>query len=88
MALEGLSFAKAAFIISDKHETISENVLLGLQRGATSLRGTGMYTKHDKNVILCVVAKKEIVRLKEIVRATDEHAFVIVADVREVLGEF
>ncbi|GHV38329.1 membrane protein [Clostridia bacterium] len=85
--LEGLSFAKAAFIISDKHEEIGETLLTKLQRGATALNGSGLYTKTDKKVILCVVSSKEIVTLKKTVYEIDEKAFVIVADVREVLGE-
>ncbi len=38
-------------------------------------------------MLLCVVSKREIVKLKEIVRDIDYNAFVIVADVREVVGE-
>ena len=33
------------------------------------------------------VSRKQIVRLKELVIRTDPQAFVIVSDVREVLGE-
>ena len=41
----------------------------------------------DKNVLLCVVSKKEVVRLIEIVKNADENAFVIVMDAKEVQGE-
>lgn len=85
--LEGLSFAKAAFIISDKAEVIAELVMSRMERGATSLKGQGMFTRKEKNVLLCVVSAKELVILKGIVHTVDEQAFVIVADVREVLGE-
>lgn len=86
-ALEGLHFAKAAFIISQDPDKIAASIIEKLGRGATSLHGRGTYTGHDKSVLLCVVSKREIVRLKEIVAAIDKNAFVIVADVREVLGE-
>ncbi|MDR1537666.1 MAG: YitT family protein [Clostridiales bacterium] len=85
--LEGLSFAKAAFIISDHSEKISESLLSGLERGVTSLNGQGMYTKASKNILLCVVSSKELPKLKEITHGIDNDAFVIVADVREVMGE-
>lgn len=85
--LEGLSFSKAAFIISDESDRIAEAVMQRLERGATGLKGEGMYTRHDKNVLLCVVSAKELVKLKQIVHAADAQAFVIVADVREVLGD-
>ena len=38
-------------------------------------------------MLFCVVDKKQIVRLKEIVMQTDPGAFVIVTDAREVIGE-
>lgn len=85
--LDGLHFSKAAFIISDHHNTIADNVMEVLERGVTGLSGEGMYTSYQKNVLLCVVSKREIVKLKEIVRLSDPRAFIIVTDVREVLGE-
>lgn len=85
--LDGLHFSKAAFIISDHSKAIAVNVIEDLERGVTGLNGEGMYSANNKNVLLCVVSKREIVRLKEIVRITDPKAFIIVTDVREVLGE-
>lgn len=85
--IEGVKFAKAAFIITDKKEEVANAILAKLERGLTSLNATGMYSGNDKNMLICVVSKKEIVVLKEIVLNTDRNAFVIVSDVREVLGE-
>ena len=53
----------------------------------TGISATGMYSGDSKNMLLCVVSKKEIVRLKELAKSCDPNAFVIVTDVREVLGE-
>ena len=85
--LEGLNFAKAAFIISEDSHKIANALTEQMDRGVTSLDGRGAYTGHEKNVLLCVVSKREIARLKEVVANIDKKAFVIVADVREVLGE-
>lgn len=85
--LEGINFSKAAFIISDNYNEISKELLKQLDRGVTGLDGKGMFTDKEKKVLFCVVSKKETVQLKEIVRKIDTKAFVIVADVREVLGE-
>ncbi len=85
--LEGLSFSKAAYIISDTYEKIASEVDKQMARGCTYLHGTGAYTKNEKKVLLCVVSAKEIVKLKDIVKEADEAAFMFVADVREVLGE-
>ncbi len=85
--LEGLGFAKATFIISESYVEISQELMKRLDRGVTALNGTGMYTGGQKNVLMCVVSVKEVVTVKDIVKEIDPNAFVIVTDVREVLGE-
>lgn len=87
MLIEGLKFSKAAYIITDKYEQVSKALLNELDRGVTGLDGTGMYTGNKKCILLCVVSKKQIVELKDIVMRIDSNAFVIVSDVREVTGE-
>lgn len=85
--LDGLHFSKAAFIISDHYNEISKAVMQEMDRGVTGLSGEGMYSTDHKKVLLIVVSKREIVQLKETVSHTDPRAFVIVTDVREVVGE-
>ena len=85
--MEGFKFSKAAFIITDRYEEVSRMILTQLDRGVTGLLAKGMYSGNDKMVLYCVVSKKEIVRVKEIVGEADPKAFVIVSDAREVLGE-
>ena len=85
--LEGMKFSKAAYIITDKYEEIAQTIMTELDRGVTGLRAKGMYSGEDKCMLYCVVSKKQIVSLKELVTKIDRNAFVIVGDVREVLGE-
>lgn len=85
--LEGLKFAKMAHIISDKAEEIAEIILKDVDRGATGVKVQGMYSKLEKKMLICVVTKKEIVELIDIVHKIDPSAFVIVNDVHEVRGE-
>lgn len=85
--LEGSKSGKAAWIISDHYEEIGKCILQKMDRGATILKGSGVYSGREKNVILCILSKKQIPILKEIVLQTDEKAFFIIGDVREVCGE-
>lgn len=85
--MEGLKFSKAAFIITDCYELVAKQILEELDRGVTGLKAKGMYSGTDKWMLYCVVSKKEIVEVKEIVAKIDPKAFVIVSDAREVLGE-
>ncbi len=84
--IDGFDFAKAVFIISDKSEEIGNSILNIIDRGATALDAHGMYTKNKKNVIFCVVKQKQIPELKEVVADIDENAFVVIANVSEVIG--
>jgi uncharacterized membrane-anchored protein YitT (DUF2179 family) len=85
--LEGFKFSKAAYIVTDRCEEVAQALMTELDRGATGLHATGMYTGQERCVLYCVVSKKQIVTLKDIVVRIDPKAFVIVSDVREVLGE-
>ncbi len=84
---EGLKFSKVAYIISDKYEQIADQILDEMDRGVTGLMAKGMYSGTEKCMLYCVVSQKEIVAVKEIAAEIDPHAFVIVSDAREVLGE-
>ena len=86
-AIEGLSFSKAAFIISQEADAIADGITKDMNRGVTEMPSRGRYSKQDQTMLLCVVPAKEIVPLKQLVYALDKKAFVIVTDVREVLGE-
>ncbi|MEG0369521.1 MAG: YitT family protein [Hungatella sp.] len=85
--LEGMKFSKQAFIISEKSEEIAQAIMNEMERGVTALDAIGMYSGLGKQMLFCVVSKKEIVQLKEILEEHDPQAFVIVNDVREVFGE-
>lgn len=84
---EGLNTAKAVLIISDHSHEISRRILEVMDRGVTLLNGKGAYTGNEKDVILCVVRRTQITQVKEITNSFDPAAFVLVADVREVMGE-
>ena len=61
--------------------------IMDMNRGVTLIDARGAYTGERRDMVFCVVSKKEIVEVKELVRRIDPRAFVIVSDVREVLGE-
>lgn len=84
---EGLSVEKAAFIISEHTEEISDAILHELNRGATALKSRGYYSGKHRDTIFCVVERRQIEHLKKIVHSIDPKAFVIISDVHEVVGE-
>lgn len=85
--LSGMHFAKAVFIISNKNQELSVALMKELGRGTTGIKAKGMYTKDDKEMLFIVVTPKQVAKLRQVVRAVDEQAFVTISDAKEVLGE-
>lgn len=85
--MEGMKYTKTAFIITKYSGQVARAIMERLDRGVTGLHAKGMYSGDEKCVLYCVVDRKEIVELKDIVAEFDPEAFVIVSDAREVLGE-
>lgn len=83
----GMNYLKAFYIFSEYPDRIKESIFARLERGVTYLKATGGYTGHDKNILLCVVTRQQISELKSIIKESDPAAFVILADVHEVMGE-
>lgn len=84
---EGAYSAKGAFIISNEASAIADAVTERMGRGVTIINGRGHFTKENRDVLYCVVARNEIVRLKSLVIGIDPHAFVSIVEVRDVAGE-
>jgi len=50
------------------------------------LNGRGYYSKRETDVLYCVINKLQLTRTKRMIKKIDEQAFVVVHDVRDVLG--
>jgi uncharacterized membrane-anchored protein YitT (DUF2179 family) len=85
--LDGFHFSKLLFIISDKPYEISAEIMEKMERGLTALDGLGMYSRREKKVLMCAVSQKEAVFVTDLVKKIDDHAFIILSDAKEVLGE-
>nr|WP_312983982.1 YitT family protein [Clostridioides sp.] len=86
LMIEGFDYSKSFMIISDKYKEINKIIMEDLERGATILNGEGAYTGSNKKVILVVVAKKEVVKLKKLVKEVDPNSFIIITDIHEAVG--
>ncbi|MGI5985223.1 MAG: YitT family protein [Clostridiales bacterium] len=87
LVLYGSSQSKLCHIISEHSDDIKMAIVQKLHRGVTVLQGKGAYSGQDKQILLCVVKRQQIVEIKKIVKNIDQRAFVIVTDTRDVFGE-
>jgi uncharacterized membrane-anchored protein YitT (DUF2179 family) len=76
-----------AYIISDSYQEIADAYIEAARTEGYGVNSTGMFSNKDRKMLFCVVSKKEIVKIIEISQRIDPRAFVIISDVREVMGE-
>lgn len=87
IVFEGVNFTKMVYIISQKYEEISKEIDNQLQRGSTGIYAKGMYTNTDKMMLMCVGARTEVARMKQIATQIDSKAFIIISNARETWGK-
>lgn len=52
----------------------------------TLLHAEGAYTHEEHPVIMCVIKRPQIAEIRRLVRATDDQAFLVVTDAKNVFG--
>ena len=83
---EGFSYAKTAIIISSQPDAVASAILTRMGRGVTGIKGVGNI-RNGSEVLMCVVSRREITQLKNLVKELDKDAFMTITDTYEVLGE-
>jgi uncharacterized membrane-anchored protein YitT (DUF2179 family) len=86
VVLQGVSYDKTLFIISDKHEAIRDKIINDLQRGGTFIQAKGMYNGSEKQMIFTVVNRREMAILQNFIHLEDPEAFMTVFDANEIIG--
>lgn len=86
LILTGVQQSRSVMIVSQSEE-ISQAIQKQLVRGVTLLHGMGGYTKKEGEVILVVVQMYELDRLRKLIKKIDPKAFIMVFELKEVIGE-
>ena len=82
----GIYSAKGVTIITTKEDEIRKRIMEETKRGITLIDAKGGYTQKEIGMLYCVVGQYQLIRVKTIVKEVDPSAFMIVADVHEVIG--
>lgn len=85
--LYGGDRAELIYIISDRADQITLQLLYELGVGVTKLSAQGGFSSGKKKMILCAVKKRFTPDVEEIVRKEDENAFLIISEANEIYGE-
>ena len=84
--IEGFNPKKAVTIISEHNEQIADKINSFTGRGSTILPSKGGYSKNDSGMLYVVVPQSQVTKIKNLVYLEDEKAFLVIHDVRDVLG--
>ena len=82
----GIYSAKGVTIITTKEDEIRKRIMEDTGRGITLIDAKGGYTQKEIGMLYCVVGQYQLIKVKTIVKEVDPSAFMIVADVYEVIG--
>ncbi len=87
VATEGSNVVRTAMIITKNTPAVTQQILENMERGVTLLNGRGAYTGEERDVLYTVITRSEINQLKALVREADPHAFIVIGQAHEALGE-
>ena len=85
--LNGASYDKLLFIISDHHEQLKRFIIEDLDRSATYIKSKGMYTDALRDMIFLVVSRNEVSMLQNMIHQIDPASFVVIVDAYETYGD-
>lgn len=74
-------------IISSKEKEIAEFIMNKLGRGASYLKGEGVYTSSQKNLLYVALKRREMGEIIRHIRKIDPDAFIIAHEASHVIGE-
>jgi len=84
--VEGLGNTKGLYIVSKDWKLINKRVLKEINRGVTIIHGEGGFTGEQKQVLFCVVTRRSIFKVRQIVIEEDPEAFMVISNLQEVYG--
>lgn len=83
----GFYAARGVTIITTQAEAVARRIMDEVGRGVTVINGVGAYTGEPRAILYTVAQRSELTQVKQIAYGVDPRAFVVVAEVHEVLGE-
>lgn len=87
LILYGTGHGRVLFIVTSMPQEVSKAIITAMHRGVTVVPAKGAYTDSDKGMLVCAARAPEVSKINKIVRSVDEHAFTIISEAGEVLGE-
>ncbi len=75
-------------IISENPQEMIQTILVKLHRGMTLSKVQGAFSHKEKTMMTIIISSYELDTLRELIKQTDDKAFIIVRPVKHVFGNF
>jgi len=85
--IENINLCKYFTIVCDDPEPICKYITDELHRSATVYKAEGAYEHHEKTIILTVMKRFQAVQLRNYIKSTQPHAFIMITNSSEIIGK-
>lgn len=86
MFVDGVKSLRAYYILSSKKDEIAHRIMNEVERGVTNIKCEGMYTHGEKDMLLVILRRSQVIQVKNIVKQVDQEAFTFSHNVKEAYG--
>ncbi|MBR7190529.1 MAG: YitT family protein [Oscillospiraceae bacterium] len=83
----GMNAGKLALVVTDYGKAAADKIDELCGRGTTIIEARGGYRGDHRDVVMCACSTKEMLTVERAVRLIDPHAFTVILESNEVLGE-
>lgn len=85
--IENINLCKYFTIICDEPEPICDFITNELKRSATIYKAEGAFKHGEKTIILTVLKRSQAVELRNYIKKTEPHAFIMITNSSEIIGK-
>lgn len=82
----GMDQGKSIMIVTEDGKRIADAIHENLGRTVTFIRGEGLVSGTEKDILYCVVTRAEIYDLRKMMQEMNVEAFTTISDVSEIIG--
>lgn len=86
-AIESINRRKSFTVVTHHPDPVCKFITQDLGRGATIWQAQGAYTHQDQYIVLSALTQHQSVLLRNFLRETDPHAFILVTNSSEIFGK-
>lgn len=73
----GFMTGQVTFIVTNKAQEISDEIMHSIGRGVTNIKATGMFSGSDRNILMCACSRAEACHIRAIANSVDKTALVL-----------